>query len=187
MLMKCGPWPSPMLPFLQKNFVFIFNKETVPRLKKHRASCFFTDCSQSVGFGRSWFSHFYPLPSFPPQLSTTKQETQRQAWVCEITAPQSPFDLGLTCPPLLPRCAPTTPATHTTISMRSCFAHLRKKTIRHSIQLPSHLSLSNEDSQWTRTESCNNNSGIIFIYFSKYSSHRVLLLKCEVRLCYSSA
>lgn len=56
---------QPCSPFLKENFVFIFNKETGFKLKKHRASCCFTECSKGVGLGRNGFSCFYLVPFFP--------------------------------------------------------------------------------------------------------------------------
>lgn len=127
---------------------------------------------------------FLPISLLPPQLSTPKQETGRLAWVFEATL----SNVHLTWSSRLPHSCLSVPPTHRSLSMLSCFQHLGKKHLRPSTQPPSHFFLSNQDSLFIRTESCNHHkSKIMFISCSQSSNHRVLLLSYEVRPCYFSA
>lgn len=66
-------------------------------------------------------------------------------------------NLHLTWVSLLAYSYLSAPNTHRPI-YDSCFEHLGKKNLRFFTKCSSYFSLSNQDSHWTRTESCNNHN-----------------------------
>lgn len=82
---------------VKENFVFICNKDSGSRLRKCRASCCLTDCSKGMGWGRSPFSCFLPLPFFPTKaLHNLAGEAGRPG--CRRPLPRLPSTWGSLVP-----------------------------------------------------------------------------------------